>query len=74
MKWLTEWWKTITTEEYELTVWFPKGIDEPKSKKIFHLSEVTKKTQTHFIGKYMDGKKFEIKTVEPFDFYLRKVY
>jgi len=74
IEWLKEWWLTATTEQYELTVWFPKGIDEPKSKKIFFLSDVTKKTQTHFIGKDLDGKKFEIRTVEPFDFYLRKIY
>ena len=37
-----DWWKTATTEEYELTVWFPDG-ETLKSKKVFQLSDVTKK-------------------------------
>ena len=72
-QWLIDWWKTATTEEYELTVWFPDG-ETLKSKKVFKLSDVKKKTQTHFIGKDMDGKTFEIRTVAPFDYYLRKIY
>ena len=72
-QWLMDWWKTATTEEYELTVWFPDGEVE-KSKKVFQLSDVTKKSQTHFIGKDMEGKVFEIRTVAPFDYYLRKIY
>ena len=82
MNWLKEWWKTVTTEEYELTVWFVDqtvtdaegNVTANKSKKVFSLSEVNKKTNTHFLGKDMDGNKIEIKTVEPFDFYLRKIY
>ena len=82
MDWLTKWWKTVTLEQWELTVWFVDStttdvegnVTQSKSKKVFTLTDVTKKTNTHFIGKDADGNKVEIKTVEPFDFYLRKIY
>jgi|TARA_B110000977_G_scaffold195957_2_gene275403 hypothetical protein len=71
-QWLKEWWKTLTTEEYELTVWFHDG--ELKHKKVFLLSAISKKSATHFVGKDEHGKAFEIKTVAPFDYHLRKIY
>ena len=60
------WTQTVTDAEGNVTA--------NKSKKVFSLSEVNKKTNTHFLRKDMDGNKIEIKTVEPFDFYLRKIY
>ena len=44
MNWLEKWWKTVTTEEYELTVWFVDpncpdaegNVTANKSKKVFH--------------------------------------
>jgi hypothetical protein len=37
------------------------------------LKDVTKKTSTHIVGKDIFNKPFEIKTVEPFDYQLRKL-
>ena len=82
MNWIEKWWKTVTTEEWELTVWFVDStttdaegsVTQSKSKKVFTLTDVTKKTNTHIIGKDADGNELEIKTVVPFDYQLRKLY
>jgi hypothetical protein len=74
---------TAWYEEYELTVWFDNGVTadpegnetpNPKSKKVFKLKAISKRQPTHIKGKELDGKDFEIKTVKPFDFMLRKIY
>lgn len=75
-----EWVLSFFQEEYELTVWFVGATTEDKegvktttrSCKIFVLKEISKKTQTHIVGKDAFGKPFEIKTVEPFDYQIRK--
>lgn len=82
MNWIQKWWRTATTEEWELTVWFVDStttdaegsVTQSKSKKVFTLTDVTKKTNTHIIGKDADGNAIEIKTVAPFDYHLRKIY
>lgn len=78
---MLEYFKKIAYEEYELTVWFQDKeeiIDgrkiHPKSKKVFKLKSVSKKTPTHIKGKELDGTDFEIRTVQPFDYMLRKIY
>ena len=78
---ISNWFKKIAYEEYELTVWFKDkeeiidGIKiHPRSKKVFKLKSVSKKTPTHIKGTELDGKNFEIRTVEPFDYMLRKIY
>jgi hypothetical protein len=77
-----EWFAALFKDEYEVTVWFFAGavFDEAgnrvplsRSKKVFILKNITKKTQTHIVGTDVFGKPFEIKTVEPFDYFIRKV-
>jgi hypothetical protein len=76
-----EWVSRFFQEEYELTVWFQgtttiaaDGVTTiSRSQKIFILKEISKKTQNHIVGKDAFGKPFEIKTVEPFDYQIRKV-
>lgn len=78
---LWQWWLSLFVEEYELTVWFHTETVEHvdglktirRSSKVFMLKDITKKTSTHITGKDIFGKPFEIKTVEPFDFQLRKL-
>jgi hypothetical protein len=75
------WFKRVAYEEYELTVWF-KDKEEiiegrkvyPRTKKIFKLKSIGKRTPTHIKGQELDGKNFEIRTVEPFDYMIRKIY
>ena len=79
---ISNWFKKIAYEEYELTVWFDDtsvtdkdgNIASTKSKKVFILKSVSKKTPTHIKGVELDGKNFEIRTVKPFDYMLRKIY
>ena len=80
---LKQWWLTAIYEEYELTVWFDGGVVEdadgnttpnPKSKKVFSLKSISKRTPTHIKGTELDGKQFEIRTVQPFDYMIRKIY
>jgi hypothetical protein len=82
LKKLKHWWKTVIYEEYHLTVWFSGGsviapdgsVATGKTKKEYKLKSINKKTSTHIVGKDLDGKYFEIKTVEPFDYHIVKVY
>lgn len=75
------WIVSLFQEEFVLDVWFVAGSTEDKdgvktftrSKKQFILTAITKKTQTHIIGKDQNGHPFEIKTVEPFDYTITKV-
>ena len=79
---ISNWFKKIAYEEYELTVWFDDtsvtdkdgNIASTKSKKVFILKSVSKKTPRHIKGVELDGKNFEIRTVKPFDYMLRKIY
>jgi len=79
---LLKWYLTVTREYYILTVWFHKEqlIQETgvkvitKSEKVFHVKKFTKVTGTHITGLDLDHKKFEIRTKEPFDYYIKKIY
>ena len=75
------WMSNLFVEEYELIVWFHAetivGADGIKSvsrsKKNFQLSRLTKHTPKHIRGKDLHGNFFEIRTVEPFDYSIRKL-
>lgn len=73
---------TLIYEEYDLTVWFHSetmiqedGVKTIKRvQKDYKLKAISKKTPTHIVGKDMKNKFFEIRTVEPFDYRIVKVY
>jgi len=78
---IKRWWNKAIYEEYELTVWFKdqEQIIEgrkvhPHSKKIFKLKSISKRNPKHIKGKELDGNDFEIRTVQPFDYMIRKIY
>ena len=80
MKKILDWIKSLFTEEYELCVWFhaettvsSDGMKTvTRSKRVFKLSSITKRSPSHIIGKDVNGFPFEIRTVEPFDYTIRK--
>lgn len=82
LKTIKKWWFTLIYEEYDLTVWFHSEtmIQEDGVKTIkrvpkhYKLKAISKKTPTHIVGKDMQNKFFEIRTVEPFDYRIIKVY
>ena len=75
-----KWFLDLFKEEFELTVWFHTettvsgdGLKTvARSRKVFNLSSITKKTPTHIVGKDIKGHPFEIRTVEPFDYTITK--
>lgn len=80
---IKHWYKSLSREEYELIVWFVteeitdttgglKTISH--SKKEFRLKKIIKKSQTNIIAKDLNGNRFEIKTVKPFDYQITKIY
>lgn len=81
--WYKRFWNWILIlfkEEFELTVWYvyettesAEGLKVTKRKeKNYILKEISKKTNTHIKGKDISGADFEIKTVDPFDYEIRK--
>lgn len=76
-----DWIKSLFVEEYELTVWYvyemnedPRGMKTVRRKsRTYILSDITKRTNKHIVGKESNGERFEIKTVEPFDYQIRKI-
>ena len=76
-----EWIVSLFVNEFELIVWFHSETDISEEglktirrvEKTFLLKKITKKSPKHIIGKDIFGKPFEIKTVEPFDYQIRKL-
>lgn len=78
---LKNWIEILLFEEYELTIWTVKEVKilpdgtrvSKKEKTVYNLQSIEKKSNNHILGKDMNKMIFEIKTVEPFDFQIRKV-
>jgi len=70
---IKNWWYKLIKEEYLLEVWFLNETGG-RTKKEFNLKSISKRTNKHIKGVLMDGTPLEIKTVEPFDYCLRKIY
>lgn len=78
---LKNWIETLLFEEYELTIWTIKEVKvmadgsrvSKKQKNVYSLRSIDTKTNWHIVGKDMNKMIFEIKTVEPFDFQIRKI-
>ena len=77
---MIEWLKRLWLEEYEVTIWFnkeklnPFADEKARSKKVFHMKKIQTKKQTHFRGIDKDNNQIEIKTTEPFDYQIKKIY
>lgn len=80
---IKDWWHSLWVEHYELTVWFEDQVvtnledntqTTTRSKKVFDLKSISKKTQQHIIGVDINDNPIEIKTTKPFDFQIVKKY
>lgn len=79
---IKQWWRTLTREEWELTVWFigeAKFLDDGSrlntyAPKTYRAKAIKKLTQTHIIFVDLLGIKHEIKVVDPVGYDLRKIY
>ena len=76
------WWFTLIKEEYELTIFFPGKTEilsdgtrvtsgDPKT---YKAKAIKKLTQTHIVFIDLDGRKHEIKVVDPVGYDLKKIY
>lgn len=70
---IKNWWLGLIKEEYHLEVWFLND-NGGKTKKDFILKSISKRSNTHIKGVLSDGTPLELKTVEPFDYCIRKIY
>jgi len=79
---LWDWFVDLfTDDDFELTVWYvyetqisDGGLKAIKrQQREYQLSSLSKCTNTHIKGKDLDKKDFEIKTVEPFDYEIRRI-
>jgi len=76
------WLKKLLYEEYEVTIWFVKEVGKTKdgvsrkvkSKKVFSLKKISTKKPNHFKGIDTAGNPIEIRTSEPFDYQIKKIY
>ena len=79
---IKQWWRTLTREEWELTVWFigeAKFLDDGSrlntyAPKTYRAKAIKKLTQTHIIFVDLLGIKHEIKVVDPVGYDLRTIY
>jgi len=79
---IKQWWRTLTREEWELTVWFigeAKFLEDGSrlntyAPKTYRAKAIKKLTQTHIIFVDLLGIKHEIKVVDPVGYDLRKIY
>ena len=84
LPWYKRFWNWIVSlfvEEYELIVWYVhEEYDESlgmkvtkRSERKYLLKDISKKSNKHIRGKDINGHRFEIKTVKPFDYQIRKL-
>lgn len=70
---IKNWWLGLIKEEYHLEVWFLND-NGGKTKKEFILKSISKRSNQHIKGVLIDGTPLELKTVDPFDYCIRKIY
>lgn len=78
---LWEWFIGLFVNEYELIIWFHNETDISqeglktvrRTRREFLLKSISKSNSKHIKGTDAFGKPFEIKTVEPFDYQIRKL-
>lgn len=79
---IKNWWLTLIKEEYELTIFFPGKTEilgdgtrvTSGAPKTYKAKAIKKLTQTHIVFIDLDGRKHEIKVVDPVGYDLKKIY
>jgi hypothetical protein len=65
---MKEWFRKLFYNEYEIIVW------DSTAMKTFYLRKISKISHNEIKGVDMDKKYFEYKTVEPFNYKIRKLH
>lgn len=79
---LKNWWLTLIKEEFELTIYFlgKVVVDDDGNKEItadpktYRCKAIKKLTQTHIIFIDLEGRRHEVKVVDPVGYDLTKIY
>ena len=79
---ISNWWFTVTREEYELTLRVPKDVfvhqdgslTETTKQLKFRAKKLWKHSPKHFIFKDMDGHKNELKFLKPVEYHYKKIW
>lgn len=79
---LKNWWLTLIKEEFELTIYFPGKVvvDDNGNREItvdpktYRCKAIKKLTQTHIIFIDLEGRRHEVKVVDPVGYDLTKIY
>jgi len=67
--------KELLYDKYEVTIWYNRPDGNPTGKESqFELSRLKKINQNEMIGYDMDGKQVSIKTLNKFDYLVKKIY
>lgn len=67
--------KRILYDAYEVTIWMnDSGGNRIGKPQTFKLSYLKKINQNQLIGEDMDGKKISVKTLNKFDYFVKKIY
>ena len=67
---MRKWFEKVFEDKYVVTLY--RGDD--KGKKVFFLRELKKIDNNTVVGRDMNRRKIEFKTVEPFDYHVLKEY
>jgi hypothetical protein len=69
---IVEWLKDIFREEYQLDIWYPANQYGNRVHEVYYLKSISKLTATHVKAIGDNNKRWELKTVEPFDYRLQR--
>lgn len=69
MQKLIKWLKDLLLEEFEVRIWITG--EEPR---VYRFKKIEKLTPTHIIAREMDGRRFEMATVDPFNYQVKKIH
>ena len=79
---IKHWWLTLIREEYELTIYFPGKTEvlesgvriESADPKTYKAKAIKKLTPKHIIFIDLEGRKHEVKTINPVGYDITKIY
>ena len=69
---IIEWLKDLFREEYQLDIWYPPNQYGTRAHEVYYLKSISKLSQTHIKGIGENGKRWELRTVAPFDYRIQR--
>lgn len=66
------WLKSLFQEEYQVDIWYPANKFGNRVHEVYYLKSLSKVSQTHIKGIGPNGKRWELKTKEQFDYRIQR--